>query len=61
VNLEEYVGKDVTVIGKGFTVEKGDKKVTRIVEITKIEVAAPAPAAVEPAAPATPPAPAPAQ
>jgi len=57
VNLEEYVGKDVTVIGKGFTFEKGDKKSTRIVEILKVEASAPAPAAAEPAAPATPPAP----
>lgn len=45
VNLEEYVGKDVTVTGKGFQIQKGDMTLTRIVEIIKIEVkAAEAPA-----------------
>ena len=52
--LGDYVGKDVTVTGKGFTSEREGKKVTRLVEITKIDVAAPAaapaPAAAAPAA-----------
>ena len=38
VNLGAYVDKNVTVTGKGFTMEHGDTKVTRIVQITKIEV-----------------------
>ena len=46
VKLEDYVGKDVTVTGKGFESTKGETKPTRIVEITKIEAVA-APAAPE--------------
>lgn len=42
VKLEDYVGKDVTVTGKGFTMERNGAKMTHIVQITKIEaVAAP--------------------
>jgi hypothetical protein len=52
VNLEEYVGKNVTIVGKGFTTEREGKKFTRIVEISKIEAAAAAPAAPAPEAPA---------
>ena len=46
--LADYVGKDVTITGKGF--EREGKKIFR--EITKIDVAAPAaaPAAAVPAA-----------
>ena len=40
VNLEEYVGKDVTVTGKGYSTEREGKKVSAIVEITKVEAAA---------------------
>ena len=40
VNLEEYVGKDVTVTGKGYTTEREGKKVSAIVEVTKVEAAA---------------------
>ena len=45
VNLEEYVNKDVTIVGKGFQKEKEGKKITRLVEITKIDVVTPTPAA----------------
>ena len=45
VNLEEYVNKDVTIVGKGFQKEKEGKKMTRLVEITKIDAVTPTPAA----------------
>ena len=64
IDLEAYVGKDVTVVGKGFEMDHNGQKTKRIVEITKIDAAAAAPAAPAPApaAPAAPaPAPAPAQ
>ena len=54
INLEEYVGKSVTVVGKGFERQKDGVTTTRIVEITKIDqaaAAAPAPAAPAPVAP----------
>ena len=40
VNLEEFVNKDVTIVGKGFQKEKEGKKMTRLVEITKIDAVA---------------------
>jgi hypothetical protein len=53
VNLEEYVGKDVTVTGKGFKTEKIGVTSVRIVEIIKVElVVPPAAPAAAPAAPA---------
>jgi len=58
VKLADFVGKNVTITGKGFK----SAKMTRIVEITKVEAAsdaAAAPAApVAPAVPAAPVAPA---
>lgn len=56
--LEEFVGKDVTITGKGFTMEREGKKITRLAEITKIDVTVPAaaPAATPAAAPAAAPA-----
>jgi hypothetical protein len=45
VNLEEYVNKDVTIVGKGFQKEKDGKKMTRLVEITKIDIVTSTPAA----------------
>lgn len=45
VKLEDYVDKDVTITGKGFSSERGGVKVTRLVEITKIDVVVAAPAA----------------
>ena len=45
VNLEEFINKDVTIVGKGFQKEKDGKKTTRLVEITKIDVVTPTPAA----------------
>lgn len=44
-NLEEFVNKDVTIVGKGFQKEKEGKKMTRLVEITKIDVVTANPAA----------------
>ena len=38
INLEDYVGKDVTVVGKGFAGKRDGNK--RIVEITKIDLVA---------------------
>ena len=55
IKLADYVDKDVTVVGKGFTMERDGNKVTRMVSITKIDVAGDA------AAPAPAPAPAPAK
>ena len=61
VDLAQYVGKDVTVVGKGFTSDRNGVKMTRMVEITKVEAAGAAPAPVAPApATATPATPAPA-
>lgn len=37
VKLEDYVGKDVTVTGKGFTMDRNGVKTTHITQITKIE------------------------
>ena len=45
VNLEEYVNKDVTIVGKGRQIEREGQTITRLVEITKIDVATPTPAA----------------
>jgi hypothetical protein len=39
INLEEYVNKDVTIVGKGFQKEREGKKMTHLVSITKIEAA----------------------
>ena len=50
--LADFVGKTVTVTGKGFKHERDGKSMTRIVEIDKVEAAAAAAAA--PAAPAVP-------
>jgi hypothetical protein len=51
IKLEDYVDKDVTITGKGFSTERNGVKMTRLVEITKIEAVVAAPAAA-PAAPA---------
>ena len=40
VNLDEYVGKNVTVTGKGFEREHDGKKMTMMVKIEKVEAAA---------------------
>ena len=40
VKLDDYVGKDVTVTGKGFERDRDGKKFTVIVKIEKIEAAA---------------------
>src|ERR1035437_459457 len=45
VNLEEYVNKDVTIVGKGRQIEREGKTITRLVEITKIDVVTANPAA----------------
>jgi len=55
IKLADYVDKDVTIVGKGFTTERDGKKMTRMVSITKIDAAGAA------AAPAPAPAPAPAK
>ena len=51
VNWADYVDKDVTVVGKGFTREHEGKKWTNLVVITKVDVVAPV-AAAAPVAPA---------
>ena len=38
VNLEDYVNKDVTIVGKGFQMERNGVKETCLVKITKIDV-----------------------
>lgn len=50
--LADFVGKTVTVTGKGFKREHDGKTMTRIVEVTTVEAAAAAAAA--PAAPVAP-------
>lgn len=40
IKLDEYVGKDVTVTGKGFERERDGKKFTVIVKIDKVDAAA---------------------
>ena len=51
--VADFVGKTVTVTGKGFKRERDGKTQTRIVEIAKVEAAANV-APVAPAAPAAP-------
>ena len=51
VKLDEYVGKDVKIVGKGFERERDGKKVTQLISITKIEVVAAAAEAAPAAAP----------
>jgi hypothetical protein len=38
VNLEEYVDNNVTIVGKGFQMERDGNKTTCLVVITKIDV-----------------------
>ena len=38
VNLEEYMNKNVTIVGKGFQMEQDGNKTTHLVVITKIDV-----------------------
>lgn len=45
VDLKQYVGQEVTVVGKGFERERDGKKYRHIVEITQVEAVAAAPAA----------------
>ena len=50
--LADYVGKSVTITGKGFKREHDGKTMTRITEIIKVEAAAAAAAPVAPVVPA---------
>ncbi|MDD5678964.1 MAG: hypothetical protein PHW60_13405 [Kiritimatiellae bacterium] len=38
VNLQDYLNKDVTIVGKGFQIERDGNKMIHIVVITKIDV-----------------------
>jgi len=51
IKLDDFVGKDVTVTGKGFETERAGKKTIKLTEITKIDLVAP-PAPPAPAVPA---------